>query len=188
MAFNYDSLKRITSDSIVDGNVQNSDIANNAVTTAKIANSAVGSNKLATNAVNLGTNVVTGSAAVAKGGTGLTSVGSANQALTINSSNNGLVYAPTGLYGMQVFTWNRPSGVRYIHIALVGGGGAGSGHGESGGAGGYAERILDVTGISSSSVSISGESNGTYYSGAGGNGGGSSFGPYLSSRWWIWSK
>ena len=72
MAFNYDSLKRITSDSIVDGNVQNSDIANNAVTTAKIANSAVGSNKLAVNAVNLGTNVVTGSASVAKGGTGLT--------------------------------------------------------------------------------------------------------------------
>ena len=185
MAFNYSSLKKITTAGIVNDTVQTGDLASNAVASDEITNSTVVSGDLAVSAVNLGTTVVTGSAAVAKGGTGLTSVGSANQALTINSGNNGLVYAPTGLYGMQVFTgsgtWNRPSGVRYIKVQITGGGGAGSGHGESGGAGGYSERILDMSGTSSVSVSISGESNGTYYSGAGGNGGGSSFGPYLSA-------
>ncbi|ABA47008.2 gp39 [Synechococcus phage syn9] len=86
---------------------------------------------------------------------------------------------------MQVFTsggtWNKPTGVRYIHVQVIGGGGGGSGHGESGGSGGYSEEIIDVSGISSVSVSVSGESNGTYYRGGGGNGGSSSFGGYLSA-------
>tara|TARA_B100001939_G_C16943505_1_gene619270 strand:+ start:1502 stop:2317 length:816 start_codon:yes stop_codon:yes gene_type:complete len=86
---------------------------------------------------------------------------------------------------MQVFTsggtWNKPSGVRYIKVQVVGGGGGGSGHGESGGAGGYSEEVIDVTSVSSVSVSVSGESNGTYYRGGGGNGGSSSFGGYLSA-------
>ena len=137
MAFNYSSLKKITTAGIVNDTVQTGDLASNAVASDEITNSTVVSGDLAVSAVNLGTTVVTGSAAVAKGGTGLTSVGSANQALTINSSNNGLVYAPTGLYGMQVFTgggtWTRPSGVRYIKVQITGGGGGGGGHGESGG-------------------------------------------------------
>ena len=86
---------------------------------------------------------------------------------------------------MQVFTssgtWNKPSGVKYIKVQVVGGGGGGSGHGESGGAGGYSEKVINVTSINSVSVSVAGQVNGTYYRGAGQNGGGSSFGSYLSA-------
>ena len=185
MAFNYDTLKRITREGVVSDTISAGDLAADSITNAKLANSSVGSSELANNSVVLSGSDVTGSLPVSRGGTGLTSVGGANQALTINSSNNGLTYANVGMYGMQVFTgsgtWNRPSGVRFIKVQISGGGGGGSGHGESGGAGGYSERVLDITGISSVSVSLSGTSNGTYYSGRGNNGGSSSFGPYLSA-------
>lgn len=86
---------------------------------------------------------------------------------------------------MQVFTgsgtWNKPTGVRFIKVQVQGGGGGGSGHGESGGAGGYSERIIDVQSVSSVSVTIAGEVNGTYYSGGGDNGNTSSFGSYCSA-------
>ena len=115
-----------------------------------------------------------------------------------SSSTNGYILSSNGtspvwqapgstgnITSMQVFTssgtWNKPSGVKYIKVQVVGGGGGGSGHGESGGAGGYSEEVINVTGISSVSVSVSGQSNGTYYRGAGQNGGGSSFGSYLSA-------
>ena len=86
---------------------------------------------------------------------------------------------------MQVFTssgtWSRPTGVKYIKVQVVGGGGGGSGHGESGGAGGYSEKVINVQSISSVSVTVGGEVNGTYYRGGGSNGQGSSFGSYLSA-------
>ena len=89
------------------------------------------------------------------------------------------------IVSMQVFTgsgtWTRPAGVRYIKVQIVGGGGGASGHGESGGAGGYSEKVIDVTSISSVYVSISGEANGSYYYSIGGRGGSSSFGNYLSA-------
>jgi hypothetical protein len=183
MPFNYDTLKRITSASIVDGTLVTLDIATNGVTTAKLGNSAVSANKLASNAVDLGSSVVTGTAPITKGGTGLTSVGSNLQVL--RSTGSALQYADIGLTSVQVFTgsttWNRPAGVRFIHVQVVGGGGGGSGHGEGGGSGGYSERILNVESISSVSVTIGGEVGGSFYSGAGGNGNASSFGPYLSA-------
>jgi len=89
------------------------------------------------------------------------------------------------IFSMQVFTssgtWNRPTGVKFIKVQLVGGGGGGSGHGESGGAGGYSERVIDVQATASVSVTIAGEVNGTFYSGPGDNNGGSSFGSFLSA-------
>ena len=185
MAFDYQSLKNLTSDAIVDGQVATVDVANSSVTSAKIANSAVGSSELAAGAVNVASSTVTGTLPVNKGGTGITSVGSAYQALVSNSSNNGFTFAPTGIRSMSVFTsngtWSKPSGVRYIKVQIQAGGGGGSGHGESGAAGGYAEEVIDVTGINSVSVSIGGGGGGTYYSNRGGNGGGSSFGPYVSA-------
>ena len=185
MAFSYDTLQRITSSAIIDRTLAAGDLATDSVPNAKVADATVVAANIATSAVNTTTADVNGTLPTGRGGTGLTSVGSANQILTVNSANNALTYAFTGIQGMQVFTssgtWSRPSGVRYIKVQLVGGGGGGSGHGESGGAGGYSERILDVTGISSVSVTIAGEAGGSYYSGAGGNGGSSSFGPYLSA-------
>jgi len=113
--------------------------------------------------------------------------GQSGKILYTNGSVPSWADAPSqgNISSMQVFTsggtWNKPSGVRYIHVQVIGGGGGGSGHGESGGSGGYSEEIIDVSGISSVSVSVSGESNGTYYRGGGGNGGSSSFGSYLSA-------
>jgi hypothetical protein len=124
--------------------------------------------------------------------------GTTNQILPSLSGNGGKVLYTNGttpywgtapstdnITSMQTFsssgTWTKPANVRFIKVQICGGGGGGSGHGESGGAGGYSERVLDVQSISSVSVTIGGEVNGTYYSGAGDNGNGSSFGSYLSA-------
>jgi hypothetical protein len=182
MPFNYQSLKNLTNSSFVSASIDTADIAGLTVTAGKIANSAVIAAKIATGAVNTTAGTVTGVLPVAKGGLATNSFAGAYRAFFSDGS------APTaGLHGiasLQVYTssttWSRPSGVRYIRVQLVGGGGGGSGHGEGGGAGGYAERYLDVTSISSVSITIDGGSGGTYYANAGGNAGGSSFGPYLS--------
>jgi len=185
MAFNYQTLKRYTGEAFIDATLTGSKIAATTVTADDIAAGAVDSNKLADAAVNLGSSVVTGTVPVNRGGTGLTSVGGNNTILSANSAGNALEYRNEGFSGIQVFTgngtWNRPSGVRYIRVKLVGGGGGAGGHGESGGAGGYSERIMDVTGISSVGITIGGGGGGTYYSGAGGNGNATSFGPYMSA-------
>lgn len=185
MPFNYQTLKNLSTAALVNTTITGSDLASSSVTTAKIADTNITSAELASNAVNLTSSAVTGSVPVARGGTALTSLGTASTALTVNTSNNAYTFAPTGIRSMQVFTgsgtWNRPTGVRFIHVQLVGAGGGASGHGESGAAGGYSERIIDVTGTSSVSVTIGGGGGGTWYSSAGGNAGGSSFGPFLSA-------
>jgi hypothetical protein len=182
MPFNYQSLKNLTNSSFVSASIDTPDIAGLTVTAGKIADSAVIAAKIATGAVNTTAGTVTGVLPVAKGGLATNSFAGAYRAFFSNGS-----VTTAGLHGiasLQVYTssttWSRPSGVRYIRVQLVGAGGGGSGHGEGGGAGGYAERYLDVTGISSVGITIDGGSGGTYYSGAGGNAGGSSFGPYLS--------
>ena len=90
-----------------------------------------------------------------------------------------------GFRSMQVFTsngtWNKPSGCGSIKIHVVGAGGGGSGKCESGGAGGFSERVLDATNISSVSVTIGNPGGGTNYSGCGGSGNTSSFGSYCSA-------
>lgn len=185
MPFNYQTLKGLTNDSLVNTTLTDSNIANRTIPTADIANDAVTSTKFAAGAVSLASNIVTGSVTVARGGTGLTAIGAANTALVTNSSNNALEYRSIGFSGMQVFTgngtWNRPSGVRFVRVKLVAGGGGGGGHGESGGAGGYSERVIDVTGTSSVGVTIGGGGGGTYYANAGGDGSTTSFGAFLSA-------
>jgi hypothetical protein len=185
MAFDYQTLKQITGSHIIDGTLVSSDFANNTIGVNDIADGNVTSAKFATGAVDYTSNRVTNLMPVGKGGTGLSSVGSTDTVLRTNSSATGLEYAQIGFSSMQVFTstgtWNRPAGVRYIKIKVQGGGGGASGHGESGAAGGYSERVLDVSGISSVSVTIGGGGGGNYYSGAGNDGGTSSFGPYCSA-------
>jgi hypothetical protein len=72
--------------------------------------------------------------------------------------------------------------VRRIRVICVGAGGGGRGYGESGGAGGYAERTLDATSISSITVTVSstGGAGGGYF-GVSPNGGTTSFGSYISA-------
>ena len=73
-------------------------------------------------------------------------------------------------------TWTRPEGINRVIVRVIGGGGGGSGHSESAGAGGYAEEVIDVRGISSVYCTVgNGSQSGTYYSGNGGGGGTSSF-------------
>lgn len=186
MPFNYQTLKNLTGSAIVDLQIGTSQITDRSIPDADITAGAVTSGKMASSAVDLASSTVTGTLPISKGGTGLTSIGGSNTMLRTNSSNNGLEYAVAGFSGMQVFTgggtWNRPSGVRYIRVKVQAAGGGGSGHGESGAAGGYAERVLDVSGISSVSVYVGGGGGGTYYSGAGGNGDYASFGPYASAQ------
>ena len=96
----------------------------------------------------------------------------------------GDVNLSTGIRSMQVWTsngtWSRPSGVKTIMVTVTGAGGGGSGFCESGGAGGTAQRQVDVTNVSSVSVSVGNPGGGTNYSGCGGNGNTSSFGSYCS--------
>ena len=86
---------------------------------------------------------------------------------------------------MQVWTsngtWNRPSGVKTILVRVTGAGGGGSGFCESGGAGGTSQRQVDVTNVSSVSVTVGNPGGGTNYSGCGGTGNTSSFGGYCSA-------
>ncbi|CAB4125875.1 hypothetical protein UFOVP181_363 [uncultured Caudovirales phage] len=183
MAFDYQTLKNIRTDAIVDGTIATADLADGSVTASTIVGANITAAKLATNAIDNTTAVTTGTLPYSKGGTQLTSFPGANQAIYSDGSN--LSFQNHGIQGLSVFTgtgtWNRPSGVRYIRVQCLAGGGGASGHGEGGGAGGYSERFLDVTGISSVTASVGGGGGGTYYANAGGDGGASSFGPYCSA-------
>ena len=96
----------------------------------------------------------------------------------------GQLSSASGVRSMQVWTsngtWSKPSGVSTIMVTVTGAGGGGSGHCEAGGAGGTAQRQIDVTNVSSVSVTIGNPGGGTSYSGCGGNGNTSSFGSYCS--------
>ena len=113
--------------------------------------------------------------------------GQSGRFVTNNGSSMswGDVSLATGIRSMQVWTsngtWSRPSGVKTIMVTVTGAGGGGSGFCESGGAGGTAQRQVDVTNVSSVSVSVGNPGGGTNYSGCGGNGNTSSFGSYCSA-------
>jgi len=106
-------------------------------------------------------------------------------------SNNGTnlewieVSQTSGFRSMQVWTsngtWSRPSDCKSIKVTVVGAGGGGSGYCESAGAGGTSERVIDVTNVSSVTVTVGNPGGGTNYSGCGGGGNSSSFGSYCSA-------
>lgn len=183
MPFDYQSLKNIRTEAIIDGTVSTADIGSNQITADRLQAGSLSSSKYAGSAVDTTSGVVTGTLPYSRGGRSTTSVGSAYQAIYSDGSNQ--FFSNHGIYGIQVFTgsgtWNRPTNVRYIRVQVQGAGGGGAGHGEGGGAGGYAERFLDVTGISSVSVYVGGGGSGTYYNNAGGNGDYAGFGPYVSA-------
>ena len=113
--------------------------------------------------------------------------GQSGKFLTTNGSSLSwtAVSGTSGFRSMQVWTsngtWSRPSDVKSIKVVVVGAGGGGSGYCESAGAGGMSERVLDVTNISSVSVTVGNPGGGTNYSGCGGGGNSSSFGSYCSA-------
>ena len=107
------------------------------------------------------------------------------KALYVNSSGS-LDFSTSGPRSIQTFTssgtWTRPAGISKVLVQIVGGGGAASSYGESGAAGGFSEKLIDVTGTSSVTVTVGqGSSAYTSYSGRAGGGGTSSFGSFMSA-------
>ena len=86
------------------------------------------------------------------------------------------------VYSTGVNTYNKSgTDVRALRVICVGAGGGGRGFGESGGAGGYAEKLLDAEGISSVTVTIGAGGAGGGYYGSGGSGGTTSFGSFVTA-------
>lgn len=116
-----------------------------------------------------------------------TSLGTSNSTLATQSAVQGYMDQSSGsLKNIFVFTSNGTytksgSDVIQIRVICVGGGGGGRGYGESGGAGGFSERWIDATGISTVSVTIGGGGGGGVYYGYSPGGGTTSFGGFLSA-------
>ena len=92
----------------------------------------------------------------------------------VGSDGTSIIYNTYGARSMQVFTssgtYVKSSGTNQVMVRLVAAGGGGSGHAEAGGAGGFSEKIINVSGLSSISVVIGTGGTGTYYSGRSGQG------------------
>ncbi|WP_411386981.1 phage tail protein [Pseudomonas sp. MPB03] len=87
-----------------------------------------------------------------------------------------------------VFTWGVPVGVKKAWVTVIGGGGGGGRAGVSGagsgggGGGGLAQELVDLSGVSSVTVTVgAGGAGATVDSGVGETGATSSFGTYLSA-------
>jgi hypothetical protein len=78
-------------------------------------------------------------------------------------------------------TWIKPPACTRIIVKVVGAGGGAASYCESGGAGGYSEKVIDVAQISTVAVTVGGGGGAVGYYAAGGNGGTSSFGSYCSA-------
>jgi hypothetical protein len=78
-------------------------------------------------------------------------------------------------------TWTAPAGCRRVRVIVVGGGGGGSGHCESGGAGGYSEKWIEIPESTAVTVTVGGGSSGAGYYSNRPTGGTTSFGSFLSA-------
>ena len=125
-------------------------------------------------------------------------LGTAGQALKVNSGANGFEFGDTGggLQSIQTFTsggtYTKPTGINRLKVIVTCGGGGGGGGNPGynarggGGAGGTAIKVIDATSITTETVTIgnggsAGSSNGSGDGGGGGAGGTSSFGSHCSA-------
>ena len=117
-----------------------------------------------------------------------------NTDLTLSGNGTGTVVLPAGVAGfssMQVFTasgtWTKPSGINKVIVIVTGGGGGGAGtpndSARGGGAGGgTAIEAIDVSAISSETVTVGAGGSGGASGGNDGTAGGtSSFGSHCSA-------
>jgi hypothetical protein len=91
----------------------------------------------------------------------------------------GTVSSGGGYQSTQVFTssgtWTKPSGINTVRVQLVGSGAGGRNSNISGGAGGYSEKTIDVSAISSVSVTVGASAS------SNSSGSSSSFGSHCSA-------
>jgi hypothetical protein len=98
---------------------------------------------------------------------------------TITNSGTATGFA-SGLASVQVFTsdgtWTRPASITKVIMEVQGAGGSGSAHTNynNGSAGGYAKKLLDVSSISSSTITIGTGGAAIAANGGAGNAGGAS--------------
>ena len=133
-----------------------------------------------------------------KGGTGLTSIGSAGQVLKVASPGSALEFGDAGGGGgltQNIYnspsTWTKPDGLSAIRVTVFSGGGGGGGgwstggsssnRGGKGGNSGYSMEVIQAPSIPGPvSVTVGSGGNGANQESAGGSGGASSFGAFLS--------
>jgi hypothetical protein len=106
---------------------------------------------------------------------------STTQATAASNQPKGELISITPYVSSGTFTWTRPAGCTKVLVKVTGGGGGAAGYCESGGAGGYAEKEIDVTNTSSVTITVGGGGSSVGYYAGGGNGGTSSFGSFVSA-------
>ena len=96
-------------------------------------------------------NIATGTIAAAR-------LGSGASGSTFLRGDGTFAAAGGGFKSLQVFdasgTWTKPAGIKKILVKLVGCGAAGNHQGQGGGAGGYAEKLIDATSLTSETVTV----------------------------------
>lgn len=117
--------------------------------------------------------------AVTLGSSGLVFPDGSTQAASYTKDSGVPISITTYTSGTNTYTV--PSTATKIFVQLVGGGGGSAGYCESGGAGGYAEGVFDVTGGATYTVTIGGGGGGVGYYAAAGRGGTTSFGALISA-------
>lgn len=110
----------------------------------------------------------------------------ANAVMTNYAAQQNVLNAGEKLKNIYTFTGSgtyTKSGtdVRRLHVIVCGGGGGGRAYAESGGAGGYAEKVLDATSITTVTVTVGGGGAGGVYFGFSPGGGTTSFGGFCSA-------
>lgn len=100
---------------------------------------------------------------------------------TTASKNAGKLLSINSYQSAGTFTWSRPADCTKVFVQVQGAGGGGASYCESGGSGGYAERLIDVSSVPSVTVTVGGGGSQTGYYSAAPNGGTSSFGGYVSA-------
>lgn len=100
---------------------------------------------------------------------------------TTPSVDKGKLISIASYTSAGTYTWTKPTGCTKVLAVVLGAGGGGAGHCESGGAGGYAEKLIDVTSVSTVTVTVGAGGGAVGYYAAAGDGGSSSFGAYCSA-------
>lgn len=106
----------------------------------------------------------------------------------VTTSRHGPFKATQTYKSAGVFTWTVPAGVKKVWVTVIGGGGGGGRAGASGagsgggGGGGWAQKLVDLSSVTSVTVTVgAGGAGSTVEGGIGDTGATSSFGTYLSA-------